>query len=130
MAAFGTRKRQLVEFDLNQPTSMTYQINRVADGIDPYSGVAGHISTKTSVAEPLPSARTFTNKGVDGRWMQLSSPSPLYQLEVTALLICWDFEQGKFVQKQIPVPAGGLFDVKLAFVNKDKLFDGKDHHHR
>lgn len=129
MAAFGTRKRQLVEYDLTQPTNMSYSINRVANGLDPY-GVGGHISVSTGVSEPLPSARTYTNRNTDGRWMQMSSPSPLYQLEVTALLICWDFENRQFVQKQIPVPAGGVFDLKLAFINRDKLFEGKDHHHR
>ena len=130
MVNFGSRKRQLVEYDLTQNTTFSYQI-RTSHGSDPYEPGTHFLSRTTTVQENLPSARTYTSKGgVDGRWMQLSSPSPLYQLEVTAHLIIWSFENRRFEQRPISLPAGGVFDVKLAFVNRDTLLEGKDHHHR
>jgi hypothetical protein len=130
MTNFGSRKRQLVEFDLMHDTTFSYQIYEMR-GTDPYAHSNHNIGRQTTVNEILPSARRYASKGgVDGRWMQLSSPSPLYQLEVTAHIIIWSFEKREFEQRKIPLPAGGVFDVKLVFVNKDELLEGKDHHHR
>ena len=130
MTAFGGRKRQLVEYDLTQDTTFSYSIANT-NGVDPYDNTNGFIGQKSTVHENLPSARTYTSKGgVDGRWMQMSSPSPLYQLEITASLIIWSFNEGAFKQLPIPIPAGNMFDVKLCFVNKDTLLDGNDHHSR
>jgi len=130
MTNFGSRKRQLVEYDLTQNTQMNYSIH-MRPGVDPYDNDTHFLSLSTSVTENLPSARTYTSQGgVDGRWMQLSSPAPLYQLEVTAHLIIWSFEERQFKQLPIPLPCGALYDVKLCFVNRDTLFEGNDHHHR
>ena len=48
----------------------------------------------------------------------------------TAHLVIWSFEERQFKQLPIPLPCGALYDVKLCFVNRDTLFEGKDHHHR
>ena len=130
MTNFGARKRQLVEFDIVNNTTFNYNISEMA-GQDPYNSVAHNIARSTTVSEPLPSARTYVSpEGVGGRWMQLSTNSPLYELEVTAYIISWSFEKREFVKKPIPLPAGGLFDVKLVFVNREELMEGRDHFHR
>ena len=131
MSSLGGRKRQLVEYDVLNNTQFSYNIRKPGAGEDPYDFAIHNFSQQASITENLPSARTYaTNVGVDGRWMQLSTPSPLYQLEVTAHLVIWSYEQRRYVPVPIPIPAGGTFDVKLVFVSKDELFSGTDHFHK
>ena len=112
-------------------TQFNYSLRKPAAGADPYDYLTHNFAQQTSITENLPSARTYaTNIGVDGRWMQLSTPSPLYQLEVTAHLVIWSYEERRYIPVPIPIPAGATFDVKLVFVSKDELFEGQDHHHR
>ena len=131
MASLGGRKRQLVEFDVLNNTQFNYSVNKTAAGKDPYLYDTHNFAQSATVTENLPSARTYAaNVGVDGRWMQLSSPSPLYQLEVTAHLVIWSYENRMYKAVPIPIPAGGTFDVKLVFVSRDELFEGQDHFHK
>jgi len=112
---------------LTHDTNFSYSVFEM-NGADPDFF---NIANSTTVTELLPAARRYASRGgVDGRWMQLSSPSPLYQLEVTAHLVVWSYENQAFERREIGLPAGGLFDVKLAFVNRDEIFTGQDHYHR
>ena len=117
-------KRFLCDYHITNPTSFSYGIRKRDSGNaygENYGGVeyADFLSDQANVSEPLPSSRVYTSLiPSGGRWQELSLPSPLYSIEVTAKLEIWDYKLLRYRLTAIPLPAGALFDVKMVFVSK------------
>ena len=72
------------------------------------------------MTETLPSHRFFQNTNPSaGRWQDLITPAPLWEIEVRATVKVWDYEDQEYRFEDIPLPAGQQFTVKMIFVSKD-----------
>ena len=116
-------KRFLCDYHITQDTSFSYSISHV--GGLPYGEVVGNqaydsfLGVSSTVNEPLPSSRVYSSIiPSGGRWQSLSLPAPLYSIEVRARLECYNYATGLHEWKDIPLPAGALYDVKIVFVSK------------
>ena len=75
-----------------------------------------------SISENAASEYTYTNPNPSaGRFLQISDPSPLYELKVEVFAKCWDFETNTFVMERIPLPIAGTFSIKLVFISRSEL---------
>lgn len=103
----GTYRRVLTDFTLPVKTSFSF---------NPLTGVASDISenaaSEYSYNNPNPSA---------GRFLQITDPSPLYELKLTAQAKCWNFEKNQFELEDIPLPIAGTFTVKMVFISRSEL---------
>ena len=117
--AEGAYKRFLCDYQVFNKTEFSYTIRDVL-GVDPYNSVDPLVSKISTVSEEMPSHRIYTSSNPSaGRWQELIEPSPLWEVEVTATLRCWDYENLKYHFVQIPLPAGMQYSVKLIFVSKE-----------
>lgn len=75
-----------------------------------------------TISENAASEYTYTNPNPSaGRFMQISDPSPLYELKVEVFAKCWDFNTNSFVIEPIPLPLAGTFSMKLVFISRSEL---------
>ena len=118
--AENTYKRFLCDFQVFNGTSFSYQVQDIPN-VDPYvvSDLA-FLTNRASMTETLPSHRFFQNTNPSaGRWQDLITPAPLWEIEVRATVKVWDYENQVYNFEDIPLPAGQQFTVKMIFVSKD-----------
>ena len=112
-------KRFLCDFQVFNPTNITYNISTY-QGTDPYSQTIPAVTPQSSFTETLPSHRIYTSENASaGRWQELLEPSALWEVQVRAMVRCWDYERNEYKFESIPLPAGMQFSVKLIFVSKE-----------
>ena len=103
----GTYRRVLTDFTVPVKTSFSF---------NPLTGIAGDINenaaSEYSFNNPNPSA---------GRFLQITDPSPLYELKLSAQAKCWNFEKNQFELENIPLPIAGTFTVKMVFISRSEL---------
>ena len=72
---------------------------------------------------------TFANNNPSsGRLLIMTDPSPLYELSLTVLAKCWNFDTESFSFEEIPLPQGATFTCKLVFISKNDIYH--DHEQR
>ena len=102
----GTFLRMLTDYTIPVKTSFTF---------DPYK-LTG------TVSENAASEYTFTCANPSaGRFLQLSDPSPLYEIKVEVLAKAYNYETDEFDVIPIPLPIGGTFSMKLVFISKNDI---------
>ena len=75
-----------------------------------------------TISENAAAEYTYTNPNPSaGRFLQISDPSPLYELKVEVFAKCWDFQTNSFVIEPIPLPLAGTFSMKLVFISRTEL---------
>ena len=117
--AESTYKRFLCDYQIFNPTTFSYNINLTSNS-DPYAALTQNISHASTVTEVLPSHRIYASENASaGRWQELVVPAPLYEIEVRALVKCWDYENNRYETEEIPLPAGMQYSVKLVFVSRE-----------
>ena len=118
--AENTYKRFLCDFQVFNGTSFSYQVQDMQN-VDPYiSSEQGFLTKRANMTETLPSHRFFQNSNPSaGRWQDLITPAPLWEIEVRATVKVWDYEDQEYRFEDIPLPAGQQFTVKMIFVSKD-----------
>ena len=90
---------------------------RTSFSFDPYTMEGG------SVSENAASEYTFTNANPSaGRFLQITDPSPLYELKLEVLAKVFNYEKDRFEMEAIPLPVGGTFSVKLVFISKNDIY--------
>ena len=103
----GTYFRMLTDYTLPVRTSFSF---------NPYTMEGG------SVSENAASEYTFTNANPSaGRFLQITDPSPLYELKLEVLAKVFNYEKDRFEMEAIPLPVGGTFSVKLVFISKNDI---------
>ena len=106
-ATGGTYFRMLTDYTIPVKTSFSF---------NPYTMEGG------SVNENAASEYTFTNANPSaGRFLQLTDPSPLYELKLEVLAKVFNYEKDRFEMEAIPLPIGGTFSVKLVFISKNEI---------
>ena len=120
-------KRFLCDYQVFNPTKITYNLHDMTDD-DPYSIVNQNhqgykqrfLGDQTSFSETLPGHLIYQNDNPSaGRWQELITASPLWEMEVQAMAKVWDYQKSEYRFEKIPIPAGQQFTVKLIFVSKD-----------
>lgn len=72
---------------------------------------------------------TFANNNPSsGRLLIMTDPSPLYELSLSVMAKCWNFDTESFSFEQIPLPQGSTFTCKLVFISKNDIYH--DHEQR
>ena len=117
--AESTYKRFLCDYQIFNPTNFSYNI-QLGNNTDPYGSQSLNIGRASTVTEVLPSHRIYASENASaGRWQELVVPAPLYEIEVRAMVKCWDYENNKYETEEIPLPAGMQYSVKLVFVSRE-----------
>ena len=117
--AGSSYKRFLCDYQILNPTTFGYSIEHRRDH-DPYHTESNFITTRANVQEVLPSHRYYASENASaGRWQELTSPEPLHDIEVRAMVKTWSYEENKYELEDIRLPAGSQFSVKLIFVSKE-----------
>ena len=112
--AEASYKRFLCDYQVFNKTEFSYNIKDVL-GQDPYNPDDPLVAKTSTVSD-----RIYTsNNASAGRWQELIEPSPMWEVEVSATLRCWDYENQRYHFVQIPLPAGMQYSVKLIFVSKE-----------
>ena len=82
-----------------------------------------------SISEGAAAELTFANKNPSsGRLLIMTDPSPLYELSLSVMAKCWNFDTETFSFEQIPLPQGSTFTCKLVFISKNDIYH--DHEQR
>ena len=106
-ATGGTYFRMLTDYTIPVKTSFSF---------DPYTMKGGGVN------ENAASEYTFTNANPSaGRFLQITDPSPLYELKLEVLAKAYNYETDAFEMLPIPLPVGGTFSVKLVFISKNEI---------
>jgi len=98
------------------------------------TGADGFLKNKATVEEVLPSHRFYASENASaGRWQELTSPEPLHDVEVRAMVKVWSYEKNEYDLEDIRLPAGTQFSVKLILVSKENqavaVVDKPDKYH-
>ena len=130
-------KRFLCDYQLFNPTQINYNIKNCYQQ-DPYDTANQErdyfLKNTTSYTEELPAHRYYvSNNASGGRWQELINQTPLYDIEVRAMVKVWDYEHQRYEFEDIPLPAGAQYSVKLIFVSKENqavaIMDNPDKYH-
>ena len=130
-------KRFLCDYQLFNPTQINYNIKNCWQQ-DPYDTSNQErdyfLKNTTSYTEELPAHRYYaSNNASAGRWQELINQTPLYDIEVRAMVKVWDYERERYEFEDIPLPAGAQYSVKLVFVSKENqavaIMDNPDKYH-
>ena len=106
-ATGGTYFRMLTDYTIPVKTAFSF---------DPHTMATG------TVNENAASEYTFTNANPSaGRFLQITDPSPLYELKLEVLAKAFNYETDTFEMVPIPLPVGGTFSVKLVFISKNEI---------
>ena len=133
-AQAGTNyKRFLCDYQILNPTNFSYDVTHTRD-LDPYIEGDNYLAQNASITEVLPSHRYYaSNNASAGRWQELTSPEPLHDVEVRAMVKVWSYEHNKYELEDVRLPAGSQFSVKLIFVSKENqavaVVDKPDKYH-
>ena len=103
----GTYMRMLTDYTIPVRTSFSFDPSTMATGT-----VSENAASEYSYNNANPSA---------GRFLQITDPSPLYELKIQVLAKVYDFENDVFKFESIPLPIGGTFTVKLVFISKNEI---------
>ena len=77
----------------------------------------------SGVSENAASEYTFNAAPSEARWLIITDPSPLYELSLTAMAKCWNFETSEFELEHIPLPIAGTFTCKLVFISRSEMHE-------
>ena len=103
----GSYRRVLTDFTVPVKTTFNF---------DPMTGTTGMIT------ENAASEYSYNNSNPSaGRFLQITDPSPLYELKLSAKAKCWNFITNKFELEEIPLPIAGTFTVKMVFISRSEL---------
>ena len=100
-------RRELTDYTIPVKTSFTFDPQTLKG-----SGINENAASEYTYVNANPSA---------GRFLQISDPSPLYELKLSARVKCWNFESNRFEFEPIPLPIAGTFSVKLVFISRTEL---------
>ena len=103
--AENTYKRFLCDFQVFNGTSFSYQVQDMPN-VDPYiTSELAFLTKRANMTETLPSHRFFQNNNPSaGRWQDLITPAPLWEIEVRATVKVWDYEEQVYRFEDIPSP--------------------------
>ena len=130
-------KRFLCDYQVFNTTNISYNVKNCYNK-DPYTTEDDEknyfLKNTTTFSEELPAHRYYaSNNASAGRWQQLINQTPLYDIEVRAMLKVWSYEEEKYKFEDIPLPAGAQYSVKLVFVSKENqavaIMDREDKYH-
>ena len=101
--------------DFTMPVANSFSWNPHSMSTTPVSG--------GSISENAPAEISYQNSNPSaGRWLNLSDPSPLYELKMDVHAKCWNFQTRSFDLVPIPLPAGSTFTCKLVFISNNELY--------
>ena len=103
----NTYLRMLTDYVIPVQTSFSFDPSTMATG---------------TVNENAASEYTYHNANPSaGRFLQITDPSPLYELKVEVRARCYNYETDQFELVPIPLPIGGTFSCKLVFISKNEI---------
>ena len=106
-ATGNSYRRELTDYTIPVQTSFSFDPQTLKG-----SGINENAASEYTYVNANPSA---------GRFLQISDPSPLYELKLSARVKCWNFELNRFEFEAIPLPIAGTFSVKLVFISRTEL---------
>jgi hypothetical protein len=102
--------RVMTDFITPKTANLSYQLNR-----------DGYPSADGTFTEHLPQTITFTAPPMSGRWTPITAPQPIYNFEVRATCMCFNWDTMEFTDEAIPLPLGAEFTCKLLFASRSEV---------